>query len=143
MRNDLKDKLRTESNFKFVLAACLVLGLIGTLIFAPHGKDFYLEAEEDVKTMMQICQNSAAWAKANRSKLKLGKQSRLTNIKVNGEIPTLKHAKTPEVIFLASGYETPNSVNDIACEITNPATKKKFYYIYDDQRWTDRVRFRR
>lgn len=143
MRNDLKDKLRTESNFKFVAAAAIVLGLIFMLVFSPRGKKYYMAAEEDVKVAMQICQNSTEWVKANKSRLKMGSQSKLDHIKVDGEIPKLKHAKTPQVIFIASGFNAPNMTNHIFCEIIHPATKKKYFFNYDDRSWSDKARMRR
>lgn len=142
MRADLKDKFRTESNWKFIIAAVFVLGWIGTLIFAPRGKDFHITSEREVRVAMQICQNSAEWVEANRSRLKID-QSRLGHIKVNGEIPKFKHVKKPQVVFIASGFDSPNMMNEIFCEITNPATKQRIYFNYGNKTWTDKVRFRR
>ena len=143
MRADLKDKFRTESKLKFVIAAVLVLGIIATLIFAPRGKEFNMTSEQEVKTAMQICENSRTWVKTNRSKLKLGKQSKLGHITVNNEIPDLKYVKTPQVIFVSSGFNSPNMTNDMFCEVVNPATKKKLYYDYEKKEWRNKIRFRR
>jgi len=142
MRADLKDKFRTESNWKFIIAALFVLGWLGTLIFSPRGKDFNITSEREVKIAMQICQNSQQWAQANRSRLKIG-DSKLDHIKVNGEIPKFEYVKKPQVIFIASGFDAPNMMNDIFCEVTNPATKQKIYFNYGNRAWTDKVRFRR
>ena len=143
MRQDLKDRLRTDSNFKFVAAAIVILGLLFLLIFSPRGKDFYLTSDKEVRIGMQICQNSTNWVITNRHRLKLGQDSKLDHIKVNGEIPEFEHLKTPQVIFIASGFDAPNMTNDIFCEIIHPATKEKYYFDYSKRAWTNKVRFRR
>ena len=142
MRQDFKDRLRTESNWKFVIAALFILGWLGTLIFAPRGKEFHLTSEKEVKVAMQICQNSTEWVEANRSRLKID-EAKLSHIRVNGEIPRLKHVKTPKVVFIASGFDAPNMLNEIFCEVMNPATKHKLYFNYGSRTWTDKIRFRR
>jgi len=143
MRHDFKDRLRTESNFKFIAAACLVLGFIGVIIFTPRGKDFNARSQEEVKIAMQICQASKSWVQANRSHLKLGNASKLDNIPINGNIPEFKYTKTPQVIFISSGFNSPNMTNNMFCEVINPMTKQKLYYDYEKGIWRNKIRFRR
>lgn len=142
MRQDFKDRLRTESNWKFVIAAIFVLGFIGTLVFSPRGKEFHLTSEEEIKVAFQICENSREWVENNRSRLKID-EAKLSHIRVNGKIPKFKYVKTPQVIFIASGFDAPNMTNDIFCEVIHPATKKRYYFDYTNRIWKDKVRFRR
>lgn len=142
MRQDLKDKFKSENKLKFVAAAAIIIGLISTVILNPRGDKFYMESEKEMKIAMQICQESTEWVNANRQKLKID-AAKLDHIKVNGKIPKLEHVKTPKVIFISSGFVSPNMLNDLFCEITHPATKKTFYYNYEDRTWSNKLRFRR
>ena len=142
MKAHLKDKFRTESNFKFVAAAIVVLGLIGMLIFAPRGKEFQLTAEREIKVAMEVCRASTEWVLANRRRLKID-AAELTHIKVNGQVPKFKYTKTPKVVYIASGFDAPNMLNNIFCEVTHAATKQKYYFDYENRVWRDKIRFRR
>ncbi|MFK7839179.1 MAG: hypothetical protein AB8B83_02515 [Bdellovibrionales bacterium] len=143
MRADLKDKLRTESNLKFIVAALFVIIGIGVMIFEPRGKEFQMTSAKEVKIAMQICQNAKGWVEANRSKLKLGSASRLDHILVNGQKPNMEYVKTPQVIFISSGFNSPNMTNNMFCEVINPATNEKIYFDFEKRVWRDNVRFRR
>ena len=125
-----------------MLGWSIVLGLIGTLIFAPRGKEFNITAEKEIKIAMQVCEASREWVEANRSRLKID-ESKLGHIKINGRIPKFKYTKTPKVLFIASGFNAPNMLNNIFCEITHAATKQKYYFDYENRIWKDKVRFRR